>query len=103
MLELRNAFPCCPDKNHVLLGLGLSNLMFGRIVRFSRDTTAFITPVRAAAPSLWPRFGLLCLLLVTYTFDEKFYTYGSEVDAVFSEAPSYCSSFDGISNFCSGA
>jgi hypothetical protein len=47
----------------ILAGFGLLNLIFGKIVRFSRDTTAFIILVIAAAPSLWPRFGLVCLSL----------------------------------------
>lgn len=48
--------------DHSLLGLGSSNLMFGKMVRFSRDKVAFMTLVSAAALSLWPRFGLLCLV-----------------------------------------
>jgi hypothetical protein len=42
----------------VLLGFGFSNLMFGKIMRFSNSTMAFITLVIAEAPSECPRFGL---------------------------------------------
>ena len=43
----------------VLAGFGVLNLMFGMIVRFSRDRTALKILVIAAAPSLWPKFGLI--------------------------------------------
>ena len=43
---------------NLLAGFGLLNLMFGMMVRFSRDSTAFMILVIAAAPSLCPRFGL---------------------------------------------
>lgn len=73
--------------------------MFGRMVRFSRDKAAFITLVIAAAPSLWPRFGLLCLLLVMISFNKEIFTYSSKIDTVFSEASSYRPCFDGVSDF----
>lgn len=49
--------------NDLLPGFGFSNLMFGMIVRFSSDRTALIILVIAAAPSLWPRFGLIYAVL----------------------------------------
>jgi hypothetical protein len=42
----------------ILLGFGVSNLMFGKIMRFSNSTMAFTTLVIAEAPSECPRFGL---------------------------------------------
>lgn len=54
---------CVPKVSNILLGLGVLNFMLGRMVRFSRDTTAFIMLVIAAAPSPWPRFGLVYRVL----------------------------------------
>lgn len=41
----------------LLLGLGLSNLILGGIVLFSRANTALIKLARPADPSQWPILG----------------------------------------------
>jgi hypothetical protein len=43
---------------HLLLGLGVLNLMFGGIVLCSKAKTDLIKLVRPEAPSEWPKFGL---------------------------------------------